>query len=303
MIKINFSRHFIFTLSIMLALIVFTPSAFAGYNYYNKRLYQDLGNKALEQGNYQGAVGFYQTALVYWQDTESKNKLLEAQNLEKSTENYLRGLRVLRKSQNKEAYQRAKEYFSKVISEDVRFKSAQEKIKFCEQKITEIAEAEKKAQERAATTGSTTSSQTKKRTAKSSTQSALGFFACRQDIGELITWIDCPPGTEFVQKAQEAIEVLKSKAPDYYNYFTQWVKGIRWEDSPGPNDCEIDGSIYLTCGPKALNISINMLAATFIREAAASDYAHTLPLGYFDYNDCKNYAYGKMNEVIAIIGY
>jgi hypothetical protein len=129
----------------------------------------------------------------------------------------------------------------------------------------------------------------------------LGFFACRQDVNGLITWVECPTGNEFVQRAQEAIEVLKSKAPAYYNYFNQWVKGINWEDNSG--DCEISSSIYLTCGSSTLNISINMLAATFIREAAASDYWHTLPLGYFDYNDCANYAYGKMNEVIAIIGY
>lgn len=316
--RIKLSRPFIFIITVLIFLALLAQPAFAGYNYYSAKLYLSLGDQATKVDNYGGAVDLYQNSLIYKSNDIVKTKLAEAITLEDSTFNYLLGSRILSKAKTKDDYQKALIYFSKIIATDFHKINADDKIKICNQKITEIAEAEKKAADaaeaakvaelakvQAKPTQPQTKSSTTPKTVAGSSEPSTSFFQCRHDVNGMVTWIDCPPDNAFVAKAKTAIETLQTKAPEYYSYFSQWVKGIGWDDSywgNDPQDCEISSGTFLNCFTTTSSLSSNQLAVTFIRETAASEYSHTLPLGYFDYNDCKNYGYAKMNAVAAIIG-
>ncbi len=139
------SRSFYLIVSILIIITISTPCVLAGYNYYIASIYNGLAESAMQKSNYQSAVDFFQTSLVYRLDDEVANDLLEAEDLEKSTLNFFLALRILSQAQNKEDYQRSKDYFSKVIKNDFQYNNAQEKISFCNQKIAEFVEAENQA--------------------------------------------------------------------------------------------------------------------------------------------------------------
>ena len=301
----------------LILLALFAEPAFAGYNYYSAKLYFSAGDRAMGVDNYVGAVDLYQNSLTLWRNSTTKKKLDNAAGLKQSSYNYFLGSKILAKAKSKEDYQKATLYFAKVIAADFHKVNADSKIKICNQKITEIADAEKKATDAAEaakaaefaaqnkSASSKAKSATTPRPAIGSSQLSTSFYQCRHNVNSMITWIDCQPDNAFVAKAKTAVNILQTKAPEYYNYFLQWVKIVRWDDSdwgPSIQDCEISSGPYLNCFTTTSSFSSNQLAVTFIRETAASEYSHTLPLGYFDYTDCKNYAYAKMNAVAAIIG-
>lgn len=313
----KFSRDFVFATAVLVILAVLFIPARNVYAIYYSQFYKNLGDQSYNSGDYSGATNYYQSSLSFKSDEVVLEKLESSFKLELASRFYFQAIRLLSDAKTKDDFQKIKGLLEKVIESNIFVSQSSAKISQIDQKLSEIAATEKAAADLAAQQAAKQATQaisqkpksTTKSTASAPNSQSMPFFQCRKDVDNLITWIACDSNQEdilFVQAAQQALGVLQNNDSAHYDYFYQWVTGVRFEyhevDMINPGVvCLYPSSPIISCSKAYKTVSINRLAAILVHEAAHRDYWVTRP-DFTNQDNQQAYAESKEAEVIAVIG-
>lgn len=123
----------------------------------------------------------------------------------------------------------------------------------------------------------------------------LGFITCTHvdpSQGNLMYFTECPEDNPGRISIQAALDYMETKAPSYYAYFKEWVKGVSYDDTNTMFDvtksCYVEA--FVTCMPYIVGKKPAVVAAYLIYAAAGNE------------KSSEEYATQKMNEFLTAMG-